>query len=360
MESIHKPYQIFDDMMHFYNALLEDILQARKSICIEVFKFHDDFISKRICKELIFAVHRGVDVKILVDGWGTPHATKFFKEFVDKGGKLRIWDKARLTFNWDVILKSHHRNHRKIFTIDNEIAYIGSGNISDYNLEWKELILRACDKSFAKKLYRVFHFQYVASEKIIPNKKKQLQPVFSDHFEILRDTPSLKRSLIKKRYIELINNAQKLIIIETPYFLPSSSLRYALEKAISRNVKIIIITSKHSDVKIVDILRNRYLAPFFEKGADVRLFKPNNIHAKLLCIDQKIFSIGSSNFDYRSFRYQYEVVAIGQDADIINQLCSHIFESMNDSEPFDYDTWKNRNRLEKLLERLIIPIRQLL
>lgn len=360
MEPICEPYQIFDDMMYFYNALMEDILHAKKNICIEVFKFHDDFIAKRICKELILAIQRGVDVKLLVDAWGTPHAEKFFKEFKEAGGKVRIWGKMHITFNWDIILKSHHRNHRKIFTIDNEISYIGSGNISDYNLEWRELMLRTKDKNLTKKLNRAFHYQYVAADKIIPNTKKLLQPIHTDKFEILRDAPSLKRSIIKNKYIELINKAEESIIIESPYFLPSSSLRHAIEKALLRDVKILIITPKHSDVKMIDILRNRYIAPLFEKGADIRLFKPNNIHAKLLIIDHKTFSIGSSNFDYRSFRYQYEIVVIGHETEILHQLRSHIFESMISSEPFDYENWETRSCLTKFREHLIIPIRQIL
>ncbi|MDD4847145.1 MAG: phosphatidylserine/phosphatidylglycerophosphate/cardiolipin synthase family protein [Bacteroidales bacterium] len=361
MVNIQEPYQIFDDMMLFYNSLLADIDNAKKTIYIEVFKFHDDHFSKRILAQITKAVQRGVHTKILVDGWGTPHANTFFKEFVESGGLLRIWDKAHITFNWDVIIKSHHRDHRKIFTIDNKISYIGSANISDYNLAWRELMLRSKDVHFAQKLSRIIHYQFVAAKTIImPQKKRRLGSLFTENFEIVRDIPSTKRSLVKKRYIELINQAKKNIFIESPYFLPSSSLRFAMEKAIARGVKIVVITPKHSDVKAVDILRDRYIAPLYEMGADIRLFKPNNLHAKLLMIDSKIFSIGSSNFDYRSFRHQYEIVAIGQQSEIIQQLQSHIYETLEQSESFDMEHWTNRSRWEKFKEHLIIPIRSLL
>lgn len=359
MEQIREPYQVFDDMIYFYNALISDILNAKKTICIEVFRFHDDFIAKRICQFLTQAVQRGVNVKLLVDGWGTPHAKHFFKDFEDAGGKLRIWNKLHLTFNWDIILKSHHRNHRKIFTFDNEISYVGSGNISDYNLEWRELMIRIKDKELTRKLNRCFHYQYVAAKKIIYDFKKKQLPLYTDKFEVLRDSPSLKRSSIKRKYIKLINEAQNIIIIESPYFLPSSSLRFALEKALQRGVKTIIITPKHSDIKVVDVLRNRYIAPLFEKGADIRLYKPNNLHAKLLLVDNQ-FSIGSANFDYRSFRYQHEIVIIGQEQEILDQLKDHVSKSMIDSETFDYDNWKNRSLITKIHEQLIIPIRQFL
>lgn len=360
MDAIKEPYQLFDDMMLFYNSLLTDIDNAKKTICIEVFKFHDDHFSKRILTQIIKALQRGIDVKILVDGWGTPHADNFFKEFIEEGGSVRIWDKARVTFNWDVILKSHHRDHRKIFTIDNEIAYVGSANISDYNLAWRELMLRVKDRKFAQKLFRIFHYQYVAATKILPNKKYRLHPIYTNDFEILRDVPSVKRSLIKKRYIELIQQAQESVVIETPYFLPSSSLRKAIENALIRGVKVIIITPQHSDVKAVDILRNRFIAALYEKGADIRLFTPNNLHAKLLLIDDSIFSIGSTNFDYRSFRHQYEIVVIGKQQEIVEQLNAHLLESIKHSDFFDYEIWLHRSRFEKIKENLIIPIRSLL
>lgn len=360
MANILEPYHLFDDMMLFYNTLFADIDNAKKNIFIEVFKFHDDHFSKRVLQQIIKALERGVQIKILVDGWGSPHADSFFKEFVEKGGLLRIWDKARITFNWDVIIRSHHRDHRKIITIDNNIAYVGSANISDYNLSWRELMLRIKDRQTAQKLSRVFHYQYVAANKVVPQRKHRLLPINTDSFEILRDHPSIKRSMIKKRYIELIDNSKESIIIESPYFLPSSSLRFALENALARGVKVIIITPKHSDVKAVDILRDRYIAPLFDQGADIRLFMPNNLHAKLLLVDSNIFSIGSSNFDYRSFRHQYEIVIIGKQFEIIEQLKAHIFESLEASESFDYEEWSTRSFLEKIKENLIIPIRSLL
>lgn len=360
MEEIREPYHLFDDMMYFYNALIKDIEDAKKTIFIELFRFHDDPFSKRILLQLIKALERGVKIKILVDGWGTPHATTFFKEFVEAGGYLRIWDKMRFTLRLDVIIKSHHRDHRKIFTFDNEISYFGSANISDYNLLWRELMLRVNNKPLAQKLSRIFQYQYLNSSKILLNKKYKPHPIFTEDFEILRDTPTLKSSIIKKRYIELINQAKSSIVIESPYFLPSSSLRYNLEKAMKRGVKVIIITPMHSDVKTVDILRDRYLAFFYEKGAAIYLYKPTNLHSKLFVVDEQTFSIGSSNFDYRSFKHQYEITVLGNQPEILEQIRSHLIDSVKNTVSFDYDSWKNRSWFTKLKEHLIIPIRELL
>jgi phosphatidylserine/phosphatidylglycerophosphate/cardiolipin synthase-like enzyme len=130
--------------------------------------------------------------------------------------------------------------------------------------------------------------------------------------------------------------------------------------ACRRGVKVTVIVPRHSDVLLVDILRNRYLGPLHEKGLQFRYYVPANLHAKALLIDGSIFAIGSPNFDYRSFRYMHEIVLIGREPSIVDQLYSHMHQTLSESIPFDYDKWKSRPRLQLFIEWLLLPFRHLL
>jgi cardiolipin synthase A/B len=195
---------------------------------------------------------------------------------------------------------------------------------------------------------------------IIRNKLTYTKTLKNGDFELVRDVPSIPLQRIKKKYVQLIKKAESSIVIETPYFLPGYMLRKALIDAAKRGVDVKVIMPKHSDVRMIDILRNKYLGLLFKNGVKLLFYLPHNLHAKLLSIDSRIFSISSANFDYRSFRYQYEMALIGKDPEILRQLQEHIQETLNNSEDFSYDAWLKRPLIEKIFEGILVPFRHLL
>jgi cardiolipin synthase len=176
-------------------------------------------------------------------------------------------------------------------------------------------------------------------------------------FEIIRDVPSTVFQRIRKRYLEIIKNAVKEVIIETPYFLPGSFVRKALMEAARRGVNIKIIVPMRSDVGLIDIIRSRYFGEMFKEGIEIFFYYPQNLHAKVLMADNKIFSIATANFDYRSFRFQHEIALIGIDKSIIRKLQEHFAETINNCERFNYEVWKGRPLIQKWFEKILIPFR---
>lgn len=110
----------------------------------------------------------------------------------------------------------------------------------------------------------------------------------------------------------------------------------------------------------MDILRNKYLGPLAKKGINFLFFEPNNLHAKIFLADKKIFGIGSSNFDYRSFRYMFEIMLFGDQMEVAKQVTRHVEETRKSTVPFVYEQWKNRPPIEKFFEWLLLPFRHLL
>ena len=352
-------FLVIDDPLKFYNLMLNDIVRAKEFIYLETYKFANDYIGIKFRDALTRKAHQGVKVKILIDSWGRgPVSESFFEEMIRYGGEVKFFEKIKI--NSDIFTRGHRRDHRKMLIIDDEIFYMGSMNITGYNLNWRELILRG-NGEMAIMFRKVFlqNFEafnpYNLSHKI--NYSKTLK---HGDFELVRDVPSIPIQRIKKKYVQLIKKAESQVVIETPYFLPGFLLRKALIDAAKRGVDVKVIMPKTSDVRMIDILRNKYFGLLYKNKVNLLFYVPHNLHAKLLLIDNRIFSITSANFDYRSFLYQYEIALIGKDISILSQLQDHIQETLNNSVEFSYEAWLKRPLIEKIFERILVPFRHLL
>jgi cardiolipin synthase len=352
-------YRLIDDTFKLYNLMLNDITQAKEYILLETYKFANDHMGERFRDALTRKAKEGVKVRILIDSWGKgPISENFFTKLIKYGGELKFFEKIKI--NSDLFTRGHRRDHRKILVIDDTISYLGSANITGYNLNWRELALRT-EGDLALVMKKVFMETFEAfNPYIISNKFTFTRTIYHEDFEIMRDVPSLPLQRIRKKYAQMIKQAKKSVVIETPYFLPGYSLRKALMDAGKRKVDVKIIMPKNSDVRMIDILRNKYLGLLDRNNVKIFFYGPYNLHAKMLMVDDALFSISSANFDYRSFRFQYEIALIGSEQSIIDQLQKHVAETLKSSEAFIYEVWEKRSWIEKFFEWLLTPFRHLL
>lgn len=350
-------YLVIDDAFQYYNLMLTDIARAREFIFLESYKFANDHIGVRFRDALTARAREGVRIRILIDSWGKgPVSETFFADLIKFGGEVKFFEKIKI--NSDIFTRGHRRDHRKIVVIDDKISYIGSANITGYNINWRELCLRMESEELAVLLKKVFLENFNAFNPfIITNKVTFTRTIKSGEFEIIRDVPSIQFQRLRKRYTQLIRYAERSVVIESPYFLPGFKLRKAMMDASRRGVEVKVIMPKHSDVRMVDILRNKYLGMLHEAGIHLLFYLPHNLHAKMLMIDDEIFSISSANFDFRSFRYQYEIALIGTNKEILRQLRNHIDGTINNSSGLDYEEFKRRPLIEKIFEYFLLPFR---
>lgn len=356
-DKLKPEYKFFDDPLKFYNSMLSDIENARKYIYLETYRFNNDSIGIKFRDALTRKIKEGLEIKILVDSWGTTLPASFFSEFEKNGGEIRYF--LKIKFFWDFFTRNHRRNHRKLLIIDDSISYIGSANLTDYSLNWRESIMRI-KSGLATVLKKAFLQHFEIYNKYVFEKLIRIPKLTYENCEILRDVPSLTKQRIRKRYIQLIKTANKEVIIETPYFLPSFLVRKPLVDAARRGVDVVVIMPKHSDVGLIDVLRNRYLGYLNKNGVRLLFYTPHNLHAKLVLIDREVFSLGSPNFDYRSFRFQHEIVLIGTDSAAVDQIAQHISVTIKNSEEFLYELWQKRSAIHKFFEWLLLPFRHLL
>ncbi len=349
-------YQLYSAPSELFEAMLNDIASAQNYIYLETYKFGNDKIGNKFRNALTAKSLEGVRVKILIDSWGAGVPISYFSEMIGYGAEVRYFQKIVLAF--DFFTKNHRRNHRKLLIIDDRISYMGSANLTGYSLDWRELQIRITG-NIALSFKKIFYQNYNLYNKYIFNKLNYRKAIHLNGFEIIVDMPSIYRQRIKKKFELLIKNAKKKIWIETPYFIPGYKLRKVLMDAARRGVDVKILMPQHSDVKVVDMLRNNYMGLFYRNRVNLMLYTPNNLHAKALLIDDEIFCITSANFDYRSFRYQHEIALLGQHQEILSRLKNHMLETLHGCIPFDYDFFKKRPLIEKVAEKLLVPFRHL-
>jgi cardiolipin synthase len=347
---------VYDDPLRIYYAMLEDIEKARQTIYLETYRFEHDPIGVKFKNALVRKAQEGLKVMLLLDAWGTSVSKSFFRDLISAGGQVKYFKKLRLTINF--FSANHERDHRKLLLIDGHISYISSMNISNYNLNWREFSLRM-NGEITLAFEKLFHQNYYLKNTYKFDKRRHTRSIKLDRFEIVRDVPSVRIQRIRKKLLALIKKAKSQVIIETPYFLPTFQMMERLIQAAKKGVNVQLIIPQRSDVNVVNVLRQRYLGRLHEGGVHIMYFQPTNLHAKLMIADNQ-FYIGSSNFDYRSFRYMFEMGLFGCDEETHEQISKHCLKTLEDCIPFDYAEWKRRGFTNKLMEILLLPFKHFL
>jgi cardiolipin synthase len=348
-----KSFEIFSEPRKIYSRMIKDIREARKYVFLETYIYDRDRIGRTFRDELIKKAREGVDVRVLVDAWGSASVKSgFFDRLVKCGGIVRFFRDLIYTVRW--FSKNHERNHRKLIVIDDSVSYLGSSNITASGLDWRELVLRLEGEISGH--FREAFLQNWDSGKITG---RRLKRILHRGFEIIQERPSKITRLTEKKYAGLVRGARKEIRIENPYFVPSFKIRRELVKAVRRGVKVKIILPFVSDVRIIDLVRNRYLSFLYKRGIEIYYYK-KILHSKLLIVDDKFFLLGSSNLDYRSFVHQYDINIVGRDKRIISSLTKFFDSGLKQCKGFNYSEWKSRNSFGKILEMFLSFVRDYL
>ncbi len=344
-------YHVCDE---YFEAILNSIRKAEKSITIESYIFAVDQLTLPIFSELKNAVERGCDVRLLVDGVGSYFWIGELKKVCAQSGvQFRVYhplpglvDIIRRFF-WFYTFrlfrffkKINRRNHRKITVIDGRILYLGSLNFTQVHSEklmseraWRDSGVELAGESvhlaidsfrqnwFRAKRFRWSRFRLKLLRNQAYNPQNALIRINSTRFHRWK----LYRDLIRR-----IRTSEKRIFITTAYFIPRRSFLRALTNAVKRGVDVRIIVPGISDVPLVQWAAFEIILKLLRKGVRVFEFQSRVLHAKYLVIDNWA-SLGSLNLNYRSFLHDLEVEAVLTDSASIENLAKQWHNDMNGS-----------------------------
>ncbi len=338
-------FNVMSNPREIYSSMLKDIASAKKIIYLETYIYDYDRVGHMFRKALIEKAKQGVKIKLLIDAWGSSVKKDYFKQLEKYGAEVKFFREFLYTIR--IFSKNHERNHRKLLIIDNDISYLGSINITNEGINYRELVLRLTGN-----ITSCFIRSFNKSWEVDKLTKKKIKSFVYKEFEIINDFPSYYHQVTQNRYLKLIKKARKCIRIETPYFIPSYDIRKAISRAIKRGVKVTLTIPWDSNVRIVDIVRNRYLGKLHKEGVKIYFYRKSLLHSKLMIIDDKFFILGSSNLDYRSFIHTYEINFLGNDKELIDALIKYNQETISKSEQFNYYEWKNRSSFREIIEMM--------
>ena len=150
--------QLFDDNTTFFHSILDDVKNAHRYIYIEMYRINNDEVGEVLTEALIEKCKQGIEVRLLLDAYGSLPFEPLAKRIRENGGEVRFFKKLKLFFV-STFLKNNSRNHRKLIVIDDEIVYFGSSNLTKYSDVWRDLNLRIQD-DFARIFKSIFEKSY--------------------------------------------------------------------------------------------------------------------------------------------------------------------------------------------------------
>ena len=297
-----------------YPAMLEAIDRARSSVALSTYILMDDGVGREFIDALIRADKRGAEVRVLLDAVGSRAGGRRLLRNLNRG---RIRSGIFLpTLAARGFLNTNLRNHRKLLVVDGEIAYTGGMNISDEYMLGAEDRRAIEDTHFLVEGPIVADLQQTFAEDWAFSSSEHLSG--SGWFPSLiargeadarafADGPDEDFERIRWIILGAIASARSTIHIVTPYFLPDGALITALNVAALRGVQVEILIPERLDHAIVKWASNALLWQVLERGCRVWLTPPPFDHSKLLTVDRTWSLFGSSNWDPRSFRLNFEL-----------------------------------------------------
>jgi cardiolipin synthase len=359
--------QLYTDGQQKFEALLADIRKAKKHIHMEYYIYRGDQLGKTIRTALVEAAKRGVQVRVLLDAWGSTKVNmKFFQELIQEGGEVAFFFPLFVPY---LNPRINYRNHRKIVVIDGEIGYTGGFNVGDEYLGkvkkfgyWRDNHLRIQGEAVYSLQNRFLMDWNSQHTKEISYNATFFPPIRSQGnkaVHVVTSGPDSEHEQIKMVYLKMISLAKKEILIQTPYYIPDASIHEALKLALLSGVKVRIQIPNKPDHMLVYWATYSFAAELLEYGAIIETYENGFIHAKTMIIDEGIVSVGSANIDVRSFRLDFEVNTLIYDQGFAREVRDAFYEDSTKSFLLTKEKYRKRGIIIKLKEglaRLISPL----
>lgn len=321
----------------YFKCLFEEWSRAERTIDFETYIFDDDNIGLEVARQLQLAIHRGVRVRLLVDGIGAGGwwQTRGL-ELERMGCEVRVYHPLMLTQLWRrlmidlrlivperkpkrslVLRRLNRRNHRKVSVIDGRVAFVGSVNVSDTHLRahkgeaaWRDTSVRLEGLGVAELLV-AFDHAWKRSQAVGQTRPFKIRFSFrrrsGDQTSAVNLNYTVRlRRISRVKFQNLIASSKQRIWVSNAYLAPPSNISRMLIKAARRGVDVRVLVPSRSDVWFMPFIARAYYRPLLKAGVRIFEYQPRFLHAKSLLVDQQAL-IGTSNLNRRSFLHDLEV-----------------------------------------------------
>lgn len=359
---------MFTDGKVFFRRLIKDINAAKYSIDVEFYIIRNDTVGKRLIKVLTEKAKEGLKVRMLVDALGSRGISdRVLKDYLEAGGEVGYFFKPKLKYlNFDI----NYRNHRKIVVIDNRIGYIGGFNIAREYLGlkkkfgyWRDTHLRMLGNSI-QDLKAIFLMDWgVATGEKIDFDEIDFytsNPDGDTSVQVVMSGPDSQKEQIKRAMMRMITFAGEKIYLQTPYFVPDKAMQESLKMAAQSGVDVRIMIPSMPDHPFVYWANYAYCGDLIKSGARVYRYENGFLHAKTLVVDGQVATVGSANFDVRSFRLNFEANVFVYEEEFARKMEKCFEEDMMLSTEVTVEDYESRSNWIRVKEAVSVLLSDIL
>jgi cardiolipin synthase len=347
-----------------FRAIFDAIDKAQAFIAIEFFIIKDDDLGTEFKARLKQAASRGVSVYVLYDEVGSHGLPSAYSADLEAAGvTISRFGTRRGVLNF---FQLNFRNHRKIVVVDGTTAFLGGLNVGDEYMgrdatfgHWRDTHIRISGPTVVQAL-GVFIADWVWATGDIPAIHVQSHSLSGGTpAMVFGNGPADEQDRCVLFFLHCISSARSRIWISSPYFVPDEALLSALRLAALRGIDVRIIIPEKRDHTLVWLASFFYVPAVTQYGVRVYRYTDGFLHQKALVVDDAICAVGSTNFDNRSFRLNFEASCVIADSTVTNNLASILERDMqnarlvSDEEASRLPLWKN---IGAKFARLFAPI----
>lgn len=315
--------EIYTSGYDFFPSLLMEIGKAEHHIHLDTFIISDDPLGRIVADALIDKARQGVEVRLIYDdvgSWRTPNS--FFTRMRNEGVEVYAFMPVRFPA---FTSRVNYRNHRKICVIDGEVGFIGGMNIARRYVQgtvrqpWRDTHVKITG-SAVYGLQRAFLVDWYFVSKILITERSYYPEIIigqNDNLvQVVTSSPTSLWPEIEQGYVRILTNAKHYVYMQTPYFLPTNPILFAMRVAALSGVDVRLMIPYETDTKVVEWASRSYVMEAAKAGVKILLYREGFNHSKLLVSDDAMATIGSTNVDFRSFENDFEANAFFYDKEI--------------------------------------------
>jgi cardiolipin synthase len=350
-----------------FPAMLGAISSARKTVNFEAYIFWSGEVGARFRDALAERAAHGVEVRVLLDAVGSPGGrleTGDVDILKRAGCRVEFFHSTKPWMLWVV----NHRNHRRVLVVDGALGFTGGvgfadpwrGN-ADSKEHWRDTQVRV-DGPAVRGLQRAFqeNWSEVTGEALVG---EEFFPALSQNgasaVAVVPSSPLAAMSGAGRVYAIAIAAATKEIWIANSYFLPDDATEALLVSAVKRgvDVRVIVPSDAQSDVPATKAAGRSSFGPLLEGGVKIFEYEPTMFHLKTMVVDGVFSTVGSANFDERSFHLNEELNLFVYDGAFAGRMKESYRRDLDRCRPYTHAMWKKRSLKKRLTEWLVTPIR---
>lgn len=347
-----------------FPAMLQAIAAAQRSITFETYIYWSGRIGQQFSAALSERARAGVRVHVTLDWLGsTKMDEELLRQMRQAGVRIEQYRPIRW-YTWD---RLNNRTHRKLLVVDGRVAFTGGVGIADQWLGHAQDAEHWRESHFRVEGPVVGQFQAAFNDNWIkmtgqalrgPEYFPPLAPVGSTEAQLFLSSPASGSESMHLMYLMAIAASDREIDLAASYFVPDDLILLALLQARHRGVRIrILVPGAHTDSEVVRYASKAQWGRLLDAGVEFYEYRPTMMHVKLLIVDGEFVSVGSTNFDIRSFRLNDEASLNLFDREFAGRMQAVFERDLEDSSVYTAAMWRERPLGQRIGELLVRPLR---